>query len=49
MLDRSVMVQPQHGSRPITDIFLYEFKLVHNAVEAARNINIAFGDDAVNE
>ncbi|MBJ5686620.1 hypothetical protein JGH00_22720 [Salmonella enterica subsp. enterica serovar London] len=29
-------------------LFLYKFKLDHNAAEAARNINTAFGDDRVN-
>lgn len=30
-------------------LFLYEFKLGHNAVEAGRNINLAFGEGTVNE
>ena len=30
-------------------IFLYEWKLKHNAIEAARNINFAFGERSANE
>ena len=30
-------------------LFLYKWKSKHNAAEAARNINAAFGNDSVNE
>lgn len=29
--------------------FLYEFKLAHNAVEAYRNIRLAFGENSIDE
>jgi len=36
-------------NRDFRAIFLYEFKLGHNAAEAARNINGAFGDGTASE
>ena len=37
------------NSRDFRLLFLYEWKSQHNAAEAARNINAAFGDNSVNE
>jgi hypothetical protein len=37
------------NNREIRVIFLYEFKLGHNAAEATRNINQAFGEDTAKE
>jgi histone-lysine N-methyltransferase SETMAR len=36
-------------NRDFRVIFLYEFKLGHNAAEAARNINAAFGNETASE
>lgn len=49
MLYVRVKVQKENGHRSHTDIFYYEFKLHHKAVEAEKNINTVFVNHILKE